>query len=1016
MAICNGQSTGLTLQSNVANTLFTWTTTASSPNLGGYSDNTTPTTVLDQSLTNSGYTTETVTYHITPHANGCSGATWDYTVTVYPTPDLSNNPDTIAICDNTSPNVTLTSNIANTLFTWNATGSSGLVSGYSDQTTPTDLLNQTLTNSGYTIEWVTYQVTPAANGCNGAVWDYTVYVYPVPDVSNNPMDQAQCNNTLTGINLTSNVANTLFTWTTTSSSVLVTGYSDQTTPTDLIDQQLANPTFVNQTVTYHITPIANGCQGIIWDYTVTIYPTANLSNSPAVQTQCNEQGTNISLTSNVANTTFTWRAFSNSANTTGYLDNSGPGVIAIDHTLRNDGYDIDTVTYRLMPNANACNGDSIDYKVVVFPTPDMSNDPPASQVCNSTPTGVTLISHVANTTFTWTCTPSSANITGWSNNSNPTTTLNQTLVNNGLLIETVTYTMTPSSNGCIGPDTNYVVTVVQSPDVYFNPPTETICSESTSEIAILSHVPGTTFEWTTVSSSPNLTGFSDDNGDTIAQTITNSGITIETVTYTVSPTAWGCPPGVSQSVILTVNPEPTITNVDTTFSICSSTNTGIVPQSSVANSSYAWTAVGSSANVSGYSDGAGMVIVQQLVNTGFDNETVTYTIRPIANNCSGDTREFVVTVFPVADAYYDPNGEAICSGETCNVNILSHVTGSTYTWTAAGSSANVTGYAGGSGDLIQQTMINHAYNIEHVTYTINPTANGCPGSPSLVVVTVNPWPAVDYSICNDIITTTDGQAIELKGGIPLGGTYTGTGVSNGIFYPGIAGEGTYTIIYTYTNDMGCTRIDSVSLSVIAPVFFTCGDNLTDIRDGQIYPSVLLGTQCWMAANLNYGNVVASSQVQRDNCNYEKYCISDNPANCTTYGGLYQWDEMMNYTADNGTQGFCPPGWHLPTEAEWNILFNNFISSGFAGNALKASGYSGFDATQEGVRFHNSVWKFLSPDPVLRSTLFWSSTIHGNDKAWAHGMNEVVSNIDYTPSVSYYPSSRINAFSVRCIKD
>jgi uncharacterized protein (TIGR02145 family) len=45
-----------------------------------------------------------------------------------------------------------------------------------------------------------------------------------------------------------------------------------------------------------------------------------------------------------------------------------------------------------------------------------------------------------------------------------------------------------------------------------------------------------------------------------------------------------------------------------------------------------------------------------------------------------------------------------------------------------------------------------------------------------------------------------------------------------------------------------------------------------------------------------------------------------------------------------------------------------------------------------------------------AAFFWSSTSHGSFKAWAHGMN------DYDPSVSFYPSLRSNAFSVRCIRD
>jgi uncharacterized protein (TIGR02145 family) len=161
----------------------------------------------------------------------------------------------------------------------------------------------------------------------------------------------------------------------------------------------------------------------------------------------------------------------------------------------------------------------------------------------------------------------------------------------------------------------------------------------------------------------------------------------------------------------------------------------------------------------------------------------------------------------------------------------------------------------------------------------------------------------------------------------------------------------------------------------------------------------------MAANLDYGTGIPSSSMQRDNCVPEKYCFNDNPSNCSTMGGLYQWDESMRFVDAPGAQGLCPPGWHLPTENEWNILFNQYITSGFAGSPLKFDGYSGFDAFLFGVRFENSTWSFGN-----FATFFWSSTAHGPLKAWAHGMNT------YNPSVSFYPASRTNAISVRCIKD
>jgi uncharacterized protein (TIGR02145 family) len=100
-----------------------------------------------------------------------------------------------------------------------------------------------------------------------------------------------------------------------------------------------------------------------------------------------------------------------------------------------------------------------------------------------------------------------------------------------------------------------------------------------------------------------------------------------------------------------------------------------------------------------------------------------------------------------------------------------------------------------------------------------------------------------------------------------------------------------------------------------------------------------------------------------------------------------------------------PGWHIPDESEWGVLFAFYISNGFAGSPLKYTGYSGFNALLDGARVNYSNWVFTG-----FSTLLWSSSPHGSERAWAHGMNS------FNPSVSYYPSLRSNAFSVRCLKD
>jgi uncharacterized protein (TIGR02145 family) len=268
-------------------------------------------------------------------------------------------------------------------------------------------------------------------------------------------------------------------------------------------------------------------------------------------------------------------------------------------------------------------------------------------------------------------------------------------------------------------------------------------------------------------------------------------------------------------------------------------------------------------------------------------------------------------------------------------------------------------------------------------------------------------PIVTFASCFDTITTVNAKPIKLKGGIPLGGTYSGPGVNSltGIFNPALAGVGTKTITYTYTNADNCTALAHTHIINYPLSIVNCGSPITDIRDNKVYQTVQIGSQCWLASNLNFGTVIASSQDQRDNCISEKYCYNDNPINCTNQGGLYQWDELMLFDNTPADQGFCPPAWHIPTENEWNTLFALYINNGFAGSPLKYSGFSGFNALLSGARNIDKSWDFQG-----FATFFWSSTSWGEYKALAHGMNYA------DPSVSVYPASRGNAFSVRCIKD
>jgi uncharacterized protein (TIGR02145 family) len=313
-----------------------------------------------------------------------------------------------------------------------------------------------------------------------------------------------------------------------------------------------------------------------------------------------------------------------------------------------------------------------------------------------------------------------------------------------------------------------------------------------------------------------------------------------------------------------------------------------------------------------------------------------------------------------------------------------------------GTNSNTYSYNPQNGDSVRCIMTS---NLSCVT--------GNPASSAKIIMSGTLASIVTFTSCFDTITTINAKPIKLKGGIPLGGTYSGPGVNSltSVYTPALAGVGTHTSTYTYTNAALCSATKSISILNLPSSILSCGNPLTDVRDNKVYQTIQIGMQCWLATNLNFGTTLSSTQDQRDNCIAEKYCYNDNPVSCLNYGGLYQWDEVMRFDETPADQGFCPPGWHIPTENDWNTLFGNYINSGFAGSPLKYSGYSGFNALLSGTRNINTGWDFQG-----FATFFWSSTTRSDSKAWAHGMN------DPDPSVSSYPSSRVNAYSVRCLKD
>ncbi len=227
-------------------------------------------------------------------------------------------------------------------------------------------------------------------------------------------------------------------------------------------------------------------------------------------------------------------------------------------------------------------------------------------------------------------------------------------------------------------------------------------------------------------------------------------------------------------------------------------------------------------------------------------------------------------------------------------------------------------------------------------------------------------------------------------------------------------------------DIDITNNGQLTLSQDNP--FICGQSIT--YGGQNYNTVQIGDQCWLAENLNIGSMINSTQSPSNNSTKEKYCYNNLSTNCDTYGGLYSWNEMMDYQSVEGSQGICPTGWHIPTDDEYKTLEIN------QGMSVSESNNVGWRGSNEGsklagdaalwtngnlelnVDFNTSGDQIIPGGILISSGTFsklnthayqWTSSKNANN-AWYR-------NIAYFRTDILRLSTNVNkAYSVRCIKD
>ena len=187
----------------------------------------------------------------------------------------------------------------------------------------------------------------------------------------------------------------------------------------------------------------------------------------------------------------------------------------------------------------------------------------------------------------------------------------------------------------------------------------------------------------------------------------------------------------------------------------------------------------------------------------------------------------------------------------------------------------------------------------------------------------------------------------------------------------------------------------------------CPGTPTVYYAGQTYTTVQIGNQCWLKENINAGVMIPSNQNQTNNGVIEKYCYNDDSTNCSAYGGLYQWNEAMQYSTAERTQGICPGGWHIPTIKEIDTLA---ITVNQNANTLMTigqdNGTTGFSALLAGFR-NNYDDAYVGLGDCAG---FWSSTESGTNDAYYM----VLYFNDNTIYLDDYDIAL--GFSVRCVKN
>ncbi|MDD4604181.1 MAG: FISUMP domain-containing protein [Bacteroidales bacterium] len=1040
--ICSGESPTISLTSAPTGASFTWVASNSDGRVSGFTANGSGNLTSEVLNIITGESQAgIVTYVVTPNLNSCAGSSTIFYITVTPLPIPTITPQAIPVCVNAP--ITYSTEPGMTGYTWDALPD-GIVSGGN-----TNQITVTWPTSGLKTVKVTY--TDGFNCQPAAPSELTnITVNPLPNLVASPLTPLTvCSGNPVNVQFASTVSgtelSTTFNWTVNIPAAIT---PNPPIPGNIglgdISNQLFNNSGVNiEDVVYTITPISNGCNSNppTYPYTVKVNPRPAVvfpATPPNPQEVCSGSNTMIPVTlgSNVITPTVTYNwtaeAFDNLNNPTpligGFVTpNNGasiPGENLVS-TLLTPGYVNYSVVATFTSNGVGCPGSQNIYTVNVGPSPTVVPSITSQAICSLTPSEqVNFTANVSPVTYEWHVSSSSGVANFITNGSTDFIPVQPAIAATGTVQGHVTYQITPSYSGggsftCPGGVSNSTILVNPLPVIPIitggtGPGGgHTECENQPGVNYSVPLVTGHIYNWTLT----GATSFTGQGTNAISVTWGPAGPATIQVTETDQLLTPNCSStSAIYNVMLTNRPVPTLTPFNPPVGICQGQSAVYTTESGM--SDYTWVIPSGGTVTNGGTSTSNTVTINwassgiKTIYVNYKNSIGCFGLDPGAST--------TIEVYPLPNTTITAPPTPYCQDyPSLYPYSVPPDAGSTFTWTILPVSGRTITPGTVSSDIQVFWTSPGVFTIS-VSGTNNTTGCSATSSP-LLPVTILAKPVVSLNTCFDLQTTLNAKPFLLKGGLPLGprGKYTidqlnGTPVTS--FNPGALGVGTHTIYFTYTNNDGCIASDQKTVQILSSnAGFTCGTNYIDTRESpsKTYKTININGKCWMQENLRYGTSISFTTPQTDDCIFNRYCLSTDNADCSLYGGLYQWDELMQYDGADKAQGFCPPGWHVPNETEWNALIqfvSGNIGSGIAGSYLTDDASSAlFKAKTAGIVYLNNTEAFS--ETTVKASLFWTSTYDATaKKAVTRGLN----NLD--PSVSIYAGSKADAFPVRCVKD